>query len=323
MEFAILKEDQVLGKNALDIFKTFGPTAAPTDLAALQYCWVFPQGKTAEGKRSGSYYIQSDNTSILMDAPVISPTGQKDYLYLSNPQGGVRPVIPAVEAEKITPVSIRELKIKGKGSLQIFTFGEYPQKISDRQTQDRLNSLYFAGLKLRKRTCLTSHQVTTFTASFQEGSYVAHDSPLRRTRRKFTLNDRIPHSYDSSFLPRAYQEFRLGERKFIQFFPHKTEDSIILSSGHKISQPNIHYWIEVLPIDWIKDNASGIWIAKDILLSNIKMDDKPFQQRTGLFQKSSLKDFLKNTFSREILPPVRIARKGRTVRANKSRQREY
>jgi len=320
MEITIPTSQQVTGESSLQIFKTFGLTAAPTDLAALQYCWVFPRGKTIENKRSGSYYIQLDNSSNLMDAPIISTTGERSYLYLSNPNGGVRPIIPASETEKITPTSTRILEIEGRGSVQIVTFGEYPQKIADSKTQSQLNTLYFAGLKLKDRIYSTQNQTTIFTASFQKGSYAANGSPLKKTLQKFTLNDRIPNSYDGSFLPRIYRVYRLEDKKYIYFSPLNTDDTVILSSGAKIPNTKIPVWVEVQPIKWLVD-PSGPWVAKDILFSNIQMDDKSFQQRTGLFKKSSLCAFLKDTFATEILPPVRIARHRKTIRTNTSRQR--
>jgi len=320
MKVTIPTLEQVIGENALQIFKLFGTRAAPTDLAALQYCWVFPQDKTTEKKRSGTYYIHLDNPSNLMDAPVISSTGERGYLYLSNQQGGVRPLIPASETAYLTPTSVRKLGIRGKGSVQIATFGEYPQKIADSKTQKQLNTLFFAGLKLRNYSYARNSHTVTFSASFQEGSYTAHDSPLRRIHRKFTMNDRVPNSYDVSPLPRTYPVYRLEDKKYIQFFPHKTGDNIILPDGNQISHPKTHIWLEVTPLEWIVD-PSGSWVAKDIVLSNIKMEDKPFQQRTGLFEKSSLYAFLNDTFAKEILPPVRIARKRKTLRTNTSRER--
>ena len=320
MKLTIPTPEQVIGENALQIFKIFGTKAAPTDLAALQYCWVFPQDKTADKKRSGTYYVHFDTPSNLMDAPVISSTGERGYLYLSNQQGGVRPLIPASETEHITPTSIRKLGIRGKGSIQIATFGEYPQKIADSKVQKQLNTLFFAGLKLRNYSYSRNNHTVTFSASFQEGSYVAHDLPLKRTHRKFTMNDRIPNSYEDSSLLRTYPAYRLEDKKYIQFFPHNTGDKIILPDGSQISHPKTHVWLEVTPLEWIVD-PSGVWVAKDIILSNMKMDDKPFQQRTCLFEESSLYAFLNNTFAKEILPPVRIARKRKALRINTARER--
>ena len=320
MDITLLTKEQVFGDNALKVLKVFGSTTAPTDLAALQLCWVFPQGKTTEGKRSAAYYIQADDPTDLMQAPCISPTGEFNFLGIHNPQGGVRPIIPAYETANLTPQAVSELKIRGKGTVQVVSFGLYPQKMADEQTQQRLNQLFIAGLKPEDCHYIDCGSLTALSCMFKESSYTPHDSPLRRTHRKFTMDNRRPGSYDIASKPRTYPAFRLGDKMYIHFFPIITGDAVIFANNRKEEKPRNRCWVEVCPVEWLVD-PSGVWVAKDILLSNIRFDDKSFPQRTGLFQKSSLNQFLTGTFAPQLLPPVRLAHQRRKVRTNSSRQR--
>ena len=320
MDISLPTKEQIFGDNSLEVFKVFGQTAAPTDLAALQLCWATPQGKTVEGKRSVAYYIQADDPTDLMQAPCTAPTGEFNYLGISNPHGGVRPIIPAHETANLTPLSVRELKIRGKGTIKVATFGEYPQTLADEKTQQKLNRLFMTGLKPEDHHYITHGTSSALNYMFKESSYTAHNLPLRRMYRKFTLNNQLPNSYTSSPSVRTYPVYRLDDKKYIHFFPLLTGEPVIFANGEKVEKPRTHYWIEVSAPEWLMD-PSGVWVAKNILFSNIKMDNKPFPQRTGLFEKSSLNQFLNDTFAKEILPPVRIARQRRNTRIDKSRQR--
>ena len=256
-----------------------------------------------------------------MRAPTISQEGTPSFENLSNPSVGVRPVIPAEEARDLTPLSVRDLKIPGKGSVRLASFGEYPQTIADPETEKRLEKLFFAGLKLKSYGYITCGSKSTLTCTFDESSYVAHGSPLKRTHRKFTMENQIPHSYNPAPLPRVYPEYQLDNKRYIHFFPILTSERIIFANGQEVEYPNTHYWIEVKPIEWIMD-PSGAWISKDILFSNIKVDDQPFRKRTGRFETSSLKTFLQQTFSPEITAPVRITRQNKKAAQNRNRQNE-
>lgn len=62
MDFTFLKEDQIWGKNALEVMKRYGTKVAPTDLTVILGGFVSPSdNRTSEGDLTCAYWSTSSS----------------------------------------------------------------------------------------------------------------------------------------------------------------------------------------------------------------------------------------------------------------------
>ena len=107
VKITLLKEEQIWGENALDIFNAYGTKVALSDLAIVLGGWLGSDGVTIEGDRSG--YIWTASGLDLGLVRTITHAGDKCYYYPNRRRDGVRPILTKFEADFVTPLEVKDV----------------------------------------------------------------------------------------------------------------------------------------------------------------------------------------------------------------------
>lgn len=128
---------------------------------------------------------------------------------------------------------------------------------------------------------------------FQQGS-------LELTGKNYTFDSVDLIDFDTSFKPTSYPEYRLsGYGKYIRVLGRGSAFLSSVSKGKALVQKGKPYWLEVKPIEWLKDE-SGWMVAKKCLFAGIQFDTK--KEYNGDFSKTSIAGYLRDYFDYEMLP---------------------
>ena len=187
---------------------------------------------------------------------------ESGLLYPPQRDLSVRPVLSPENASKITPTATK----KGVNGVDIIEYGEYPQTIVDEKTSSKLENL------------------------FQSES-------LQKTGKTYTFNSKPTYS-ERLFYPNSHAEYEYDGKKYIRVLgdPYDAKRQLSNREWAKTDKP---YWVEVRPIEWLKD-PSGILISKKCLISGIPFDLK--QQYWGDFENTFMKHYLDTYFAKEVEP---------------------
>lgn len=193
--------------------------------------------------------------------------GDKNY---NNPQkrkAAVRPALPPSETSKIRPNAVRTLRLPEGQSLEICEFGAYPQDIVSQKISQNLEKSY------QKRN-------------------------LKTTGKSYTFDDAGLTDYSSAFKPKTYQEYEDSSsgKRYVRVEGKPADEDSILSDGIRV-QKGEAYWLEVKPIEWLKD-PSGVWVAKKALFSGVQFDSD--RNYDGNFTQTDMKRYLDRYFSKEM-----------------------
>ena len=159
---------------------------------------------------------------------------------------------------------VRVRKISG---VDVVEFGEYPQTIASESVNRDLEQ------------------------SFSRGQ-------LQTTGKKYTFDGEALDAYDKPFKAKEYAEYQHSGKRYIRVEakPYGGDNSV-LSNGKK-PQAGEACWIEVQPIEWLKD-PSGVMVARQALFAGVQFDKK--QRYDGNFENTDMKQYLQNHFAKEML----------------------
>ena len=270
--FTILETEQIFGNNKiignkqLDVFKKYGVTASKTDYSILL------SGYTSDDYKIVGFNLKNRNgwywtkTPYNNSAHAVSYDGNNSWTGVKKRFCGCRPVSLFSSISEISSTGVR-----GKKSLVEVEYGEYPQKVTSKKLQLILEKAY------------------------QSGS-------LKQTGKSYTVDSRRRNEYDADFVEQKYDEFVFQGKKYVRVIANIcfNSDEVILSNGEKYKDVDAA-WVEVSPIKWLVDKKAKIMVSKHILFSGIQFNDKEYD---GDFSKTSLKWYLDNFFSKEIIPSV-------------------
>ncbi len=197
-------------------------------------------------------------------AAIIASNEYTNYHILST-YGTIRPIIKLANEEYNKIIS--DIKTDSNGDY-IITYGEYPQKKADKETQKTLDNEYY-------------------------------NNNLRKTGRIFTFNQKIRNE---SF-EMEHEEYEFNGKRYIKVKP----DMLLIDEKNAKQALGIesdiksYYWVEVLPITWFVNKKTKQLISEKGLLAGIEFDNKEYH---GLFKKTTMYSFLKNKMLPDILAPI-------------------
>lgn len=266
VKVTLLKEEQIWGPEALSVIKAYGTKVALSDLAIVLGGWLGSAGCTLEGDRSGYIWTASGLIDLGL-VRTITHAGDKCYYYPNRRRDGVRPVLLKEETEKITPDKIQTLELTNEISVKIVFYGEYPQKSVRSKLNELLEEMY-------------------------------HNKELKKTKQFFTFDTAGLTDYETGLKAKKYFVYEHQGKKYIRVEGRPADSDSILSNGKDV-QLDEPYWIEVLPIEWLVDEATGIWISKRALVSGIRFGKDDTYD--GRFEKTDMYSYINNYFVKEFL----------------------
>ncbi len=263
MRFTLLGKEQVLGDNALDVINKYGIYTAPTDLAVILGVGIAEDesARTPEGDLPCMSWFKSLNDDGRVFCSSINNEEDFSTVVPVDRAVSVRPVLPPEETANIQ-LNETDSKISG---VDIYTYGEYPQTIADEQTSEKLEELF-------------------------------EDDSLDETGKEYTFD--LEHSFWMSFEKDSVPEYELDGKKYIRVEGKQSEFGKydrILSSGERV-EVGKPYWIQVEPIEWLRD-TTGTLISKKALFAGIRFNgDGKYED----FSDTEIQTYLNAYFANEI-----------------------
>ncbi len=269
MSFSVLRLDQLIGPNKLDLFNKIEIDAEYTGYANIRGADSY--------KLTGKYFARKGREvkSELLDklcAPYWTSTKAERTLGSTYVIGGltaepkeawtddvgVRVCVPFNEiASKVTDLK----KIDhGNGEVSEFTYGEMPQRNLNHEENEEMWKKYEAGeLKPTGKTYSSwGYRIELF--------YDGADYKMEKDE---------------------YPEFELDGHKYVM---------AKLGTFHNGSPRS--RWVEVEPIEWYLDEKSGLAVSKKVLLGGMPMSRKGIY--FGNFDRTIIGKFLNEEFGYDI-----------------------
>ena len=289
METTFLTEDQIWGDKALQVIKSYGTKTGMSDLAVVLGGIMGSSSKTSDNQRSGDLWSASSVDNALVRS--VHYDGGRDHYYPYKRLAGARPALPSSVASSIKP---SEARLTRKiGDVQVVEFGEYPQTIASESVTRELEQAFSRG-------------------------------QLQTTGKKYTFDGEALDAYDKPFKAKEYAEYQHSGKRYIRVEAKPYDNDSVLSTGRK-PQAGEACWIEVQPIEWLKD-PSGVMVARQALFSGVQFDRN--QRYDGNFANTDMKKYLANYFSKEmaagrnISAPAALGPSTAAVAARRDTQRQ-
>ena len=121
---------------------------------------------------------------------------------------------------------------------------------------------------------------------------------METTGKSYTFDGIPVKDEDSKFKPDSHPEYIYQGKKYVRVVAKPESQLNRLSDGKDVEEGKA-YWVQVQPIEWIKDK-SGILISRKCLIAGIQYDTKP--KYRGSFAASFIKYYLDTYFMGEIQP---------------------
>ncbi len=267
MDFTFLTEDQIWGRDALDVISRYGTKVEPTDLAVLLGGSVMLSDNVPS---CPSWSASLDGHGIVR---CVDSEGNRGWGGSDERRIAARPALSQSEFfRKIKWDSDKTYRDSNEYYVTIYAYGEYPQTVADYNTREKLERMY-AAKSLRP----TGKQYTFDSVDIDD-----HNTPLKAV---------------------SYKEYRMGDERYIRI-PGRPADKYCKLSTDEQVEAGKTYWVKVEPIEWMMDR-SGIMVAKKCLFAGIQFDtDKDYD---GDFSKSFMKHYLDTYFAKEMEPIERMA----------------
>ena len=270
LDFTFLTIKQIFGtysEDKLGIIEKIGMKAAMTDFAILLGGTVdsFYNGIEINPleKIKGYYWTRSSDGNN--KAYIIGYRGISSGACVDDRDIGIRPALPYSSIRNISLNEERE-----NGILEV-EYGEYPQKAVSKGLQDKLERAY-------------------------------EQSSIKKTGKTYTTYPRKYDEYNKEFRAQIIEEYSFDdEKKYVRVKANSYFDddsSFGLSNGERYRSGD-YVWVEVKPIKWLIDEKNDIALSKRVLFAGV-----PFQydgNYTGDFRTTTIKQFMDNSFSKEIL----------------------
>ena len=274
-EFTFLTEEQIFGIEQLDIIKKYGSECAITDFSILLGGYVSDSYISEENSReehTSWWWTKSIYDSMSMR--IVDSDGYKSWEDNCKRYGGARPAIPYSSISNDSANAVR-----GKNGILEVEYGEYPQTIVSEDFAETLERAYL------DRTIN------------QTGKNYATDSVSYGWRDEDIKLGVITHI-----------EYEYNGRKYIRLEADSNCKGKVLSDGRKIQYHDI-YWVEVEPIKWMIDERTNIALSKKIIFSGVQFSRK--KRYIGDFNRSDIKRFMDECFSKDIIPSMDLGEKKR------------
>lgn len=268
-DFTFLTNAQIFGNNRLDIISRYGTRCAITDFSILLGGNVSPNYYTSEGKtrkdRAGWWWAKTPYDDD--GARIVYVDGEGFWSGAFSRDGGAR---PALHYSSIQSISSNE--VRGKFDIKEVEYGEYPQTIVDETLSNKLEKCY--------------------------NEDIPFEIDLVRTGKVYTTDSVRFIDEDTSFRARTHIEYEYNGSKYIRFVGDLNGDRKVLSDGRTIIVGQA-YWVRVEPITWLVDERANIALSKKIIFSGVQF--KNCRNYDGNFDKTDIKQFMDNYFSKEIV----------------------
>ena len=266
-EITLLSEEQVFGKQKIDVIEKMGTKCAITDFAILLDAYVSDDYRVDDDislkGRTGWWYLSS--SVGYGGALAVGRDGKLVYSDVAKRSGGIRPVLPYADI----PGVLKNAKRNNRGVLEV-EYGEYPQYVVDTSLGRKLDSEFAAGI-------------------------------LRKTGKTYTTDSRREVEYEKKFSPIEHEEFEYNGKRYVRvnsnncICGHLTSGTVF----YPYEYSDEYYWIEVSPITWLVDEESKLLISKNLLASGVRFcNNGPYY---GDFENTEMYEFLNDYFAREIL----------------------
>lgn len=275
-----LTEEQIWGdgqgNGQLEVMKSYGTKVGMSDLAMVLGAPVSASNTTSDNQRSG--YLWSASPSRCGDVGTVDKLGKWSFrVPYRRAAAGARPALPSSVASLINISSdgSAEALAKGEGrftrkisGVDVVEYGEYPQTIAAENVSRELEQ------------------------SFSRGQ-------LQKTGKTYTFDGEKRDSYDSPFSAKEHAEYQHKGKRYIRVKAKPySRDNPVLSNGKK-PQAGEACWIEVQPIEWLKD-PSGMMVARQALFAGVQFDRN--QRYDGNFEKTDMYRYLNTHFARDMMP---------------------
>lgn len=263
--FTFLTNEQIFGKDQLEIIRIYGTKCAITDFSILLSGSVSSEYYTSEGNtrkdRTGNWWTKSFDVNNNMY--VVGSNGNSFWSGARNRTIGARPALPYS--------SIKSISSNGVGStngIKEIEYGEYPQTIVNENYSHELDMAYNNG-------------------------------SLNTTGKNYTTDSVRNQNVNESFRARTYTEYEYNGSKYIRIGGNSNCDGEVLSDGREIYAGNT-YWVRVEPITWLVDERANIALSKKLIFSGVQFKNQ--RDYKGDFDKTDIKQFMDNYFSKDIVP---------------------
>ena len=120
---------------------------------------------------------------------------------------------------------------------------------------------------------------------------------MQTTDKKYTFVIEASDAFDKLFKPEEYAEYQYNGKRYIRVEAKPYDNDSKLSNGH-LPQAGEACWIEVQPIEWLKD-PSGVMVARQALFSGVQFDRN--NSYDGNFANTDMKQYLQNHFAKEMV----------------------
>ncbi len=271
------------GNGQLQVMKSYGTKTGMSDLAVLLGSAVSSSNTTtSDGQRAA--FVWSASTNGDGDVRTVDPYGTSCYPCPSGRQSGVRPALPSSVASSIrlsdsSPEALAKGEaIRGEpirdtnGQViwnDVILFGEYPQTIADENITSELKGLSEAQLKKME------------------------------TGKIYTFNSEKHDAFDKPFNANEYAEYQHKGKKYIRVEAKPCLARYPMLSNGEQAQKGQSYWVEVQPIEWLKD-PSGMLVARQAILGGVQFDTSISYK--GEFQDTDMYRYLNTHFAKDIIP---------------------
>ena len=266
MEATFLTEKQIWGDDRgngqLQVMKGYGTKTGMSDLAIVLGGLMGNGAKTSDNQRSG--YVWSASSDDFGYVRTVHDDGDGYSLVPRERLVGARPALPSSVTSSIKPSEAR--LTKKIGEVQVVEYGEYPQTIAPENVTKELEQAFSRG-------------------------------QLGTTGKKYTFDGEKHDAYDKPFKAKEYTEYQHNGKRYIRVEAKPYDSDSVLSNG-STPQAGVACWIEVQPIEWLKDQ-SGVMVARQALFSGVQFDKN--ESYDGNFDKTDMKQYLDKYFAKEML----------------------
>ena len=267
-----LTQEQCDGREKLDILQKRGNKAAITDFSIL-LGGIFSKDDDSLEEKIGCWWTKSDFGA--REACMLTKEGYCMGLYLTSDLCGARPVLPISSISRIPTNGVRGAsKIARDGVLEV-EYGYYPQKAASRDMQEKLEGVF-------------------------------HKGSLSRTGKKYTTES---IESDEEFFPEQHEEFQLDGKRYVRIEVKSRMDEFTLSNGESYSDGD-HVWVEVAPIKWLVDERAKLMLTDKIIFAGVQFDHTRDAYRTEDFDKTNIKTFMDEYFSKELEQSIKTTEVG-------------
>lgn len=267
MNLTLIDDEQVVGKNKLDIFKKYGSGSMISDFAIClggiveNDCHIKDENNIKN--YVGQYFSKTPcNTSIYVIYPYDLVMKQLPYVrnYGGRPVSSISYILPFIDKIKSYRTYDDILQIE---------FGYYPQSAVSLSLQNELES------------------------NLKNGNLI-------KTGNTYSTDSNDATDYENDFEEKKNIEYEYKGNRYVRvetnlYYKNK---SFVLSNGETYKNRDA-VWIKVEPIKWLIDEKTGIMVTEKILFSGVHICSNPFYVQQ--FEKTDMYKFLNTYFIKDIV----------------------